>query len=134
MNYTQNVLGANVGLTACFNGALQDIRFYTRPLSVQDINALWKYGVLQQASSNNNIVIDLSSAIVQYYYPNEILPSVTNTNVAVLDLVTNNGLFNVPQLYNSYLAEYNSGGGNGGSNYNCVYCQQYPNITITKVT
>uniref|UniRef100_A0A6C0IC79 Fibronectin type-III domain-containing protein n=1 Tax=viral metagenome TaxID=1070528 RepID=A0A6C0IC79_9ZZZZ len=91
-SYTNNTLGYGAG--GYFNGAIQDMRFYTRILSTQDINALWNYGIVQR----NNYFGLIDTAGINMYYS---LDSTTTLNykvLSIIDLATTNGMFTIPTL------------------------------------
>jgi hypothetical protein len=62
--YTNNTLGYGAGL-GYFNGFIDDFRVYTRVLSVQEIGALWNFGVSPSMSYS---IIDISGMNMYYSF------------------------------------------------------------------
>jgi hypothetical protein len=62
--YTNNTLGYGAGL-GYFNGFMDDFRVYTRVLSVQEIGALWNFGVSPSMSYS---IIDVSGMNMYYSF------------------------------------------------------------------
>ena len=91
-SYTTNTLGYGAG--GYFNGAMQDMRFYTRILSIQDINALWNYGIAQR----NNYVGLIDTAGINMYYSFDTTSTLNYKVLSIIDLATTNGMFTIPSL------------------------------------
>ena len=91
-SYTTNTLGNGAG--GYFNGAIQDMRFYTRILSNQDINALWNYGIAQR----NNYFGLIDTNGMNMYYSFDSTSTLNYKVLSIIDLTTTNGMFTIPSL------------------------------------
>jgi len=109
-SYTNNTVGVGAaagvgGMGSYFNGALQDLRFYQRALSAADVFALWSFGVAQQ----NNYFGLIDTGGMGMYYAFDAGLVLNYTVLAVIDLATTNGFFNIPALTTNTTSGLNPG-------------------------
>ena len=90
MSYSALYLGAGVPGTSSvgYNGYLDDFRFYQRALSMQDVIAIWNYGLLSQTVYGS--LVDPTGLLV--YYPYE-TGSFANSLAVYNGMAVQNGIF-----------------------------------------
>jgi len=90
MSYSALYLGAGAPGTSFvgYNGYLDDFRFYQRALSMQDVIAIWNYGLLSQTVYGS--LVDPTG--LQVYYPYE-TGSFANSLAVYNGMAVQNGIF-----------------------------------------